>query len=167
MGVLRPAGEGDLDALLLVQQEGAVLALSHIFPQDEHPFPRRAVRERWEGELADPDTNVYVVTDADGNVRGFAATRRDELLHFGTAVSTWGSGLARTAHDELLERLAGAGVGVARLRVFEENRRARRFYEKLGWSETGRRSNGSFPPHPVLLEYERSLAPKAPGRRAP
>jgi putative acetyltransferase len=40
-----------------------------------------------------------------------------------------------------------------RLRVFEENHRARRFYEKSGWVSTGSTSRGQFPPFPVLLEY--------------
>ncbi len=40
-----------------------------------------------------------------------------------------------------------------RLRVFAENRRARQFYEKLGWMATGAETRTSFPPHPTLLEY--------------
>jgi L-glutamine:scyllo-inosose aminotransferase/L-glutamine:2-deoxy-scyllo-inosose/3-amino-2,3-dideoxy-scyllo-inosose aminotransferase len=41
-----------------------------------------------------PDIDVYVIENDDGAVAGFAATRGGELLHFGTAVETWGSGLA-------------------------------------------------------------------------
>lgn len=151
---LRLACEADLDALLELQEEGAVRALSHIFPQDEHPFPRDTLRSRWRDEIADPGVNTYVITDEDQMV-GFAATRDDELLHFGTAVRTWGTGLAAEAHDILVGQLAAEGVAVARLRVFEENRRARRFYEKLGWLPTGNTSRTSFPPHPVLVEYRR------------
>jgi RimJ/RimL family protein N-acetyltransferase len=51
-----------------------------------------------------------------------------------------------------------------RLRVFAGNHRARRFYEKLGWKETGVESRTSFPPHPTLLEYRLDrTAPVAAG----
>ncbi len=154
---LREATEADLDALLPVQEAGATRALSHIFPQDVHPFPRQQVRSRWADEIADPEIRAYVITNGADVVVGFAATRHDELLHFGTAVETWGSGLAAGAHDALLRALAGDGVTRARLRVFEENHRARRFYEKPGWRATANRSLTSFPPHPVLVEYGRPV----------
>lgn len=47
-------------------------------------------------------------------------------------VETWGTGLAVAAHDKLVERLVATGATVARLRVLDQNHRARRFYEKLG-----------------------------------
>ena len=87
-----------------------------------------------------------------GEIVGFAATRGEELLHFGTAVETWGSGLAAWLHDAVVATYPSV-TGPLRLRVFAENRRARRFYEKLGWLATGRESRTSFPPHPVLVEY--------------
>jgi RimJ/RimL family protein N-acetyltransferase len=159
--LFRPATLDDLDELLDLQQEGSVLALSHVFPQDTHPFPRAEVHRRWTREVADPDIHVYVSTDPAGSLTGFAATRDTELLHFGTAVRTWGTGLAVELHDAVLGAfVVTAGVDAERvwLRVFEENHRARRFYEKLGWSQTGQRTRTSFPPHPVLLEYDRRLS---------
>jgi RimJ/RimL family protein N-acetyltransferase len=154
--LLRFADLQDLDALVDLQRVGAVRALGHIFPQEEYPFPRDRIYIRWAAEIADPSIDVYVVEHA-GQVSGFAATRGNELLHFGTAVQTWGTGLAVAVHDEILVRLAAAGHGRARLRVFEENHRAVGFYMKLGWRRTAARSRTSFPPHPVLVEYERDL----------
>jgi RimJ/RimL family protein N-acetyltransferase len=151
--VLRGARLSDLPALVDLQQIGSVRALAHIFPQDTHPFPRATVLTRWARELADPEIEVYVV-EPDDRIAGFAAIRGPELLHFGTAVETWGSGLARAAHDEVVARIAATGAARARLRVFAENGRARRFYAKQGWHRTGRITRTSFPPHPVLLEYE-------------
>ena len=155
--LLRAAVIPDLPALLDVQEAGAVRALAAIFPQDVHPFPRAALRARWEAELADPDVAVYVVERTAGVIEGFAAVRGDELLHFGTAVATWGTGLAAAAHDELVARFAAAGAASARLRVFAANHRARRFYEKMGWRPADRWSRSSFPPYPVLLEYRREI----------
>ena len=153
----RAAVPSDLPALLDVQQAGALRALAHIFPQDAFPFPRAAIQARWESEIADPDVDVYVIAPDEGRIEGFAAIRGDELLHFGTAVETWGTGLAMTVHRELVDRLTAAGRTRARLRVFEENRRARRFYEKAGWRCTGRPSRSAFPPYPALVEYEVDL----------
>lgn len=149
----RPMTVDDLPALMPVQERGAVTGLARVFPQDTHPFPRATVEDRWREELGDPGIAAYVATaGATGDLVGFAARRGDELLHFGTAVETWGSGLAAWLHDELLATYP-SGAGPLRLRVFAENHRGRRFYEKLGWLPTGRESRTSFPPHPVLVEY--------------
>jgi len=142
----------DLPALLVVQERGAVAGLADVFPQEAYPFPREAVRERWEEELEAPAIAAYVATSTDERLVGFAARRADEVLHFGTAVETWGSGLAVWLHDELVATYPRE-LRRLRLRVFTENRRGRRFYEKLGWEATGVESRTSFPPHPTLLEY--------------
>lgn len=142
----------DLPELLVVQERGAVAGLSNVFPQETHPFPREVVRGRWEHELGDPAIAAYVARSADERLVGFAARRADELLHFGTALETWGSGLATWLHDALIATYP-PGVSPVRLRVFADNGRARRFYEKLGWTATGVESRTSFPPHPTLLEY--------------
>jgi RimJ/RimL family protein N-acetyltransferase len=152
--VFRAATLADVDGILDVQEPGAVQGLAHIFPQEQHPFPREALAERWRAEIADRDTAVYVATNDDGQVTGFAARRSDELLHFGTAVELWGSGLAAWLHDELLKTYP-TSVMRLRLRVFAENHRARRFYERRGWVETGVTSAAQFAPNPVLIEYAR------------
>ncbi len=152
----RTAIVDDLPELVGVQQEGAIAGLSNIFPQDVYPFPHEAVLARWAEELADDQTQVFVATDDLGGITGFAAIRADELLHFGTAVELWGTGVATELHDALLAAFPPT-VDRARLRVYTENRRARRFYEKLGWTATGRVSQSAFPPHAQLLEYIRNL----------
>lgn len=123
--VLRAMTAADLDVLLRVQSQGAAVGLGHIFPQEVYPFPVDAVRSRWERELSDPAMNCFVILDADQLVAGFAATRGNEFLHFGTALRTWGTGLAGLAHDEVLAHLITAGYDYAWLRVFEANERAR------------------------------------------
>lgn len=147
----------DVPALVDVQQSGAVRALAHIFPQDAYPFPREEIMSRWVAEIADPGIEVYVIEQDAGQIAGFAAIRGNELMHFGTAVETWGSGLAAAAHEQLIERLRDSGSALARLRVFVGNHRARRFYQKLGWRCTDRLSRTPFPPHPELVEYEFDL----------
>ena len=92
---------------------------------------------RWGEELEDVD----------------AAVRGAEFLHFGVALEEWGSGLASAAHDELLARMAAAGVTRPWLRCYAANPRGRVFWEKHGWVETGERSRGPMPPHAELLTY--------------
>lgn len=154
--VLRTMRECDLDDVLAVQEPGSVLALGSIFPQDTHPFPRAELHARWGKEVRDPTIDCLVV-ELSGAVVGFVALRGEELLHFGIAVEQWGTGVARTAHDEALERLRRRGIGTARLRVFTGNERARRFYARLGWRSTGERTSTTFPPYPELLSYELDL----------
>ncbi|MBO0919626.1 GNAT family N-acetyltransferase [Cellulomonas sp. zg-ZUI222] len=160
MAVLHPLTRDDLEVLLEVQREGAVAGLGHLFPQDEHPFPTARVRARWEAELDDPGVDCFAVV-RDGQVAGFAATRGDELLHFGTAVATWGTGLAGLAHDEVLDHLRAQGHRTAWLRVFDDNLRAVRFYERRGWRATDVVTRTTFPPYPVLRRYERTLGADA------
>jgi RimJ/RimL family protein N-acetyltransferase len=156
---VRPATSADLTELVALQEAAAVVAFADIFPQDRFPFPRAAILERWQHELADPAVAVYVSLDDAGNLTGFAARREDELLHFGTALNAWGSGAATDLHDALIESYPATVVRIW-LRVMADNHRGRRFWQKLGWRPTGGRSQSPFAPYPVLLEYE-LLRPRA------
>jgi RimJ/RimL family protein N-acetyltransferase len=147
----------DLDTVLPIQRDGAVEGLGAVFPQDRYPFPTEAVRQRWTEEIADRGIDCFVVLDRSGEIVGFAATRNEEFLHFGTALSTWGSGIASSAHDAVLAHLEAQGHERVSLRVFEGNRRGRRFYAKHGWTPTGDRTRSAFEPSPVLLTYTRAV----------
>lgn len=152
-GVLRPMRGQDVPEVVAIQEPAAVAGLSEVFPQDRYPFPREDIAARWCNELDDPAVDCFVVEDA-GRVAGFAALRGGEVLHFGTALDTWGSGLATTAHDELVERLRARGVVRPELTVHAGNARGRRFWEKHGWRPTGEILRGPLPPHAELLVYE-------------
>jgi RimJ/RimL family protein N-acetyltransferase len=143
----------DLVDVLPIQREGSVLTLSNVFPQDRYPFPDGAVYDRWVEEIAHPEVACFVVMDGHRQVAGFAAAQGPEFLHFGTAVHTWGTGVASTAHEEVLAHIRASGHDRAWLRVFAGNARARRFYERRGWRLTGEQARSTFPPHPTLLQY--------------
>lgn len=151
--VLRPMTAADLDQLMVVQADGARAGLGNIFPQQQFPFPVDVVRHRWEQEIADPSVDCFVILDDRHDVAGFAAVRGAELVHFGTAPASWGSGLAARAHDDVLAHWVVQGCRRGWLRVFEDNVRARRFYQRRGWAATGERTRSDFAPHPVLLTY--------------
>ena len=105
----------DVPNVLDVQAPGAVRGLAEVFPQDVYPFPRVEVAQRWLREIEVPDIDCYVVL-VDDAVAGFAASRGDEFFHFGIALGHWGTGLAQTAHDAVLDRMQSRGVKRAWLR---------------------------------------------------
>lgn len=148
----------DLNLLLPIQREAAQVAFGPAFPQDEFPFPTEAIRHRWKRELADPDIECFVIVDPHRPVAGFAAVKGQQFLHFGTALGSWGSGLADAAHAEVLAYWRAEGYRRGWLRVLEQNLRARRFYERRGWQPTGDRERSSFAPFPLLLTYEVDLS---------
>ena len=155
--VLRPMRTDDVPAVMAVQEPASIAGLSGVFPQDEFPFPRDVLADRWRAEIADADVECFVIL-RDDEVAGFAAVHVDEVKHFGVAVEEWGSGLAVEAHDELVARLSGAGVRRVWLCVYAANPRGRAFWTKLGWTDTGERSSGPMPPHAELLTYEKLLS---------
>jgi RimJ/RimL family protein N-acetyltransferase len=155
-GVLRRMRPEDVPAVMEVQEPASVAGLSEVFPQDTHPFPREVLADRWRHEIEDRAIECFVI-ERDGAVVGFAALAGDEVKHFGVAVEEWGSGLASAAHDQLLARLAAAGVERPWLRCYAGNARGRAFWAKHGWVDTGERTRGPMPPHAELLTYARGV----------
>ncbi|MCF6379783.1 GNAT family N-acetyltransferase [Nocardioides KLBMP 9356] len=150
--VLRAMRVEDVPAVMAVQEPASIAGLSLVFPQDSHPFPLDVLADRWRAEIADPAVDCFVIV-REAEVAGFAATSGAELKHFGVAVEEWGSGLARAAQDELVVRMADAGYERPWLRVYAANPRGRAFWEKVGWSDTGKRETGAMPPHAEQLIY--------------
>jgi RimJ/RimL family protein N-acetyltransferase len=147
----------DIPRVLDAQETGAVVGLAEVFPQEAWPFPRAVIARRWKEEIATPGIDCLVVS-LGGDVVGFAAVREDEVLHFGIAIEHWGTGIAQLAHDAVLNRLRTRRVHRVWLRVFTKNTRGRRFYEKLGWIQTGSSSQSTLPPYAELLRYERDVS---------
>jgi GNAT superfamily N-acetyltransferase len=96
----------------------------------------------WARVLADPALPPVVVTEVDGEVVGFAQAvpSRDEppvrpleLTTLYLRAAQHGSGLGQELLDAVL------GDRPASLRVAEQNPRARRFYERNGFSPDGAR----------------------------
>jgi len=152
--VIRPARTDEVEALLDIQRRAGVAAFSHVFPQDRYPFPSDAIREAWREALTDPTVEVYVYgTEPAGSVSvgdGYLRTLYVLPPH-------WGEGVGSALHDHALERLRALGTSKARLWTLEENAAGRRFYERRGWTLTGRTRPVPFPPEPLDVEYARPL----------
>jgi GNAT superfamily N-acetyltransferase len=81
------------------------------------------------------DTTVAVM---DGEVAGFVMVVGDEVEQVYVAARHRGTGVADALMTEAERRIARAGHSTAWLAVVQGNARARRFYERRGWSDAGR-----------------------------
>ena len=80
------------------------------------------------------DTTVAVVR---GEVAGFVMVTADEAEQVYVKADHRGSGLATVLLAEAERWIAAAGFTTAWLAVIPGNARARRFYERQGWHDTG------------------------------
>lgn len=61
--VLRPMTEADVsDVVAKIQEPGSVASLAEVFPQEEFPFPRDDVAQRWYEEIRTPGIDCSVAT---------------------------------------------------------------------------------------------------------
>ncbi len=91
-----------------------------------------AFHERTPARVADT-----TVAEDGGRVVGFIMVVDDEVEQVFLDPDLHGSGIAATLLAEAERQVAAAGHDVAWLAVVTGNARARRFYEKHGWSDAG------------------------------
>jgi putative acetyltransferase len=77
------------------------------------------------------------VVEVEGEVAGFIMVVDDEVEQVYVGDGYRGSGLADLLLDEAERQVAAGGHDVGWLAVVVGNKRARRFYEKRGWSDDG------------------------------
>jgi ribosomal protein S18 acetylase RimI-like enzyme len=157
--MLRPATDADLLALAELKRDANLASLAHVFAPERHPFPFDSVLARWRLVLDDPAA-VVLVLDAAGHRPGldlYLAHDHETIRHLAVHPARWGHGLAATAMATAVGDMARRGTREASLWVLEENDRARRFYERLGWTATPERRDAPWPPHPTELRYTRPL----------
>jgi ribosomal protein S18 acetylase RimI-like enzyme len=139
-------------------------AYAHVLP--ESLLAGLSVEERaarWTGwlELAD---HIVLVVQQDGRIRGFAsaAPRPEEqgvgeLQALYVEPSAWDLGLGRALTVEAERRLRETGCREAVLEVFEDNPRARRFYEAGGWTAELTRREEFFGVETSVVLYRKRL----------
>jgi len=96
------------------------------------------------------------VAERDGEPVGVAAVEAEWLNGLYVHPDEWGTGAADRLHDAAVEAIAAAH-DQARLWVLEENRRARRFYERHGWVVNGESRVVEYPPSPIDVGYSLAL----------
>ena len=155
---IRAATRDDADGITDVQVASWRAGYAHVFPHsilyaDDFESSRRAF---WNGWRFAPGHRISVVLGTDGDdserVIGFCSygpererargfTGRGEVWAFYVHPHRWGSGAAADLMEHVEQRLQAEGFATAVLWVLQDNPRARRFYERLGWAATGIEAN--------------------------
>jgi ribosomal protein S18 acetylase RimI-like enzyme len=149
---VRAARPEDAGEIVRINVHGWQRAYAGIVPDDVlagMDIDGRA--DRFRTRLAEPGAfEVLVAVEGDATVGYVAAGpyrigQRDDVLHreVGEVVAiyvdppSWGTGAGRTLMDAALARLAARGFRSVRLWVLVDNRQARRFYERAGFTADG------------------------------
>jgi GNAT superfamily N-acetyltransferase len=124
------------------------------------PFEGRVARYR-EGIAAVPPGMRLWVAERGGRIVGHANVAVDnelgELSALYVVPEEWGSGVAGALLAEAVSGMRDLGATEATLWVVEGNTRARRFYEREGWSADGETKSSTF--DIKELRYRRPLNP--------
>jgi GNAT superfamily N-acetyltransferase len=154
--VIREAKPNEAETLAAIQRDASLAGYAHIFPPELYPYPTGVVAQRWEEFLADDEVTV-LVAEEDGSAAGVAACRNEWLESLYVLPQWWKRGVGRALHDDVLARQRAGGCERCHLWVLEDNDRARRFYERLGWVENGTSRVVPFPPKPIDVGYSITL----------
>jgi len=154
--MFRKAVDVDLAALRNLERVANLAALSHVFPPASYPFPDDDVLARWRLVMDDPEATVVVAEQPVGIVAVGAYDDRT-IRHLAVHPDHWGEGLASALIELALREMDLRGVTEASLWCLEENHRARRLYEYLGWRASGETQQAAWPPHPTELRYTRLI----------
>jgi GNAT superfamily N-acetyltransferase len=148
--LIRPATADDAGELVRANEAAWNAGMAQVVERklDElAPFDDRVARYR-EGIAALPPGTRLWVAERDGRIVGHANVAVDEALGELSALyvvpEEWGSGVAGALHDKALAGMRELGATEATLWVVEENTRARRFYEREGWSADGETKSSMF-----------------------
>ena len=146
----------EAEALFAIQKAASLAGLGHVFPADRFPYPDEAVRDRWREVVAGPDHEAFVA-ETDGEPVGVAAIEGDWLNGLYVLPERWGSNVAPSLHEVVVDAIRVSGAASAHLWVLEANARARRFYERRGWRENGTTRVVPYPPNPIDVGYSLDL----------
>lgn len=167
--MIRRATAADAQAVATIQVHGHRFAYAGILPQPastEEWIARRT--EAWRSQLAPDHARHTFVAEREARAIGFVTVgpADDEPLPAGTGKlfalylepDVIGGGVGRALCEHAVAELRARGFADAVLWVLEENERARRFYERGGWSFDGTRNDSVRDGQPRHeLRYRRGL----------
>jgi GNAT superfamily N-acetyltransferase len=117
------------------------------------PFDARVEQFRASFGRLTGDAGALVAVNED-EVVGLSVYAADELHDLYVVPEAWGSGAAAALESAVLAAIRKNGVDEAFLWVGEANARARRFYERQGWSTDGESRRSGL--GPSELRYRKS-----------
>jgi GNAT superfamily N-acetyltransferase len=148
--LIRPATADDAKELVRANEAAWNAGMADVIDKklsELAPFEDRVARYR-EGIAAVPPGKRLWIAEREGRIVGHASVVVEEALGELSALyvvpEEWGSGVAGALHDEALAGMRELGATEAILWVVEENTRARRFYEREGWSAGGETKSSTF-----------------------
>jgi GNAT superfamily N-acetyltransferase len=130
---LRPARPGDASAIAAIWRAGwndahlGNVPDALVAARTSESFPLRAAQRV-------DDTTVALVG---GEIAGFVMVHADEVDQVYVAAPHRGAGIAELLLDDAERRVGEAGHATAWLAVVPGNSRARRFYQRRGWTDAG------------------------------
>ena len=141
--MIRPATADDAEELVRANEAAWNAGMAQVVDkklEELAPFEGRVARFG-EGIAAVPPGMRLWVAEKEGRIVGHATVvvdnTRGELSALYVVPEEWGSGVAAALHDRALAGMRELGAAEATLWVVEGNTRARRFYEREGWSADG------------------------------
>lgn len=159
---IRRARFDEARLMAALERGASELALAHVFPPDQHPYPLADVQRRWRRVLRTPRLHTYVLERHQEPV-GYVTFGDGAIHHLGVLADHhrrgYGSALLEFASLEVF----AANAPQASLWVLTANETARAFYRAHGWTDTDERQTAEFPPHPEELRLVRTN-PSAPRR---
>jgi putative acetyltransferase len=134
MTSIRPADAADMSAVAELWHEGW-----HSGHAGHVPDGLTAARtlEAFHGRTPSRVADTTVAVSGTGELLGFVMVVGDEVEQVFVGPAARGSGLAGVLLAEAERQVASGGHAEAWLAVVAGNTRARRFYEKHGWVDTG------------------------------
>lgn len=163
------------DEITRLHRRAARAGFAHIFPADAPPpsFEEDLARWRsWLGPEREQGRQPYTV-EADGRIVGVVLAGPDpddptvgHLSRLYVDPDRWGARIGTVLYDAAMAELEGRRFPVAALWVLEGNVRARRWYERLGWTQTGGRKAVLEPVGIYDAQYICHLPRRSPGGAA-
>jgi GNAT superfamily N-acetyltransferase len=162
---VRAATGADAKGIARVQERGWQTAYRHVFPAEELDRGGFIKAARWRDRLDHPPPGWSTfVAERDGTVVGFTSVgpSRDEpgigeLYAIYVDPDEWSTGAGRALIERAEERLRDE-YAAATLWVLEDNPRARRFYERAGWSaDGGRKAESRWGVRAPEVRYRKGL----------
>lgn len=157
-----PATADDAAALAGAHAASAGLAYADIFPSTSTAPTPADLGPGWLAMILDPDCSV-LAANLDGVVVGGVALQPDADVPTGRLLTRlyvhpnwWGSGAGSALLDRAIA-LAADESSALNLWVLEENQRARRMYERRGWTIVPGRYLANDPPDVKDVLYQLRL----------
>ena len=148
---IRTAVPEDVQAVSRIQIESWWSAFADILTEQtlEDHLKEDAIEQMYRHVLADERFHGLLLTlDGQPHAMAFWSAAREEqtpglaeLICIHSLKENWGKGYGSQLMERALAEMKAAGYREVLLWVFEQNLRARRFYEKFGFSLSGQQQN--------------------------